>query len=159
MSMCRVFSCWKRVFALASVFSRQNSVSLCPTPFCTLRPNLPVTPGISWLSTFAFQTGCWRLYSVSPSKQVRFASSEHLTTWQNPIHSSLLFRIRPFIWPDPDAEPPAPRRNSLPQSLCPHTTVSHLSCIFVPIFAAQTSNWMPNKECILSVVNSEPGWF
>ena len=29
-----------------------NSVSLCPMSFCTPRPNLPVTPGISWLSTF-----------------------------------------------------------------------------------------------------------
>ena len=32
------------------------SVSLCPASFCTPRPNLPVTSGISWLSTFAFQS-------------------------------------------------------------------------------------------------------
>ena len=25
----------------------QNSISLCPTSFCTPRPNLPVTPGVS----------------------------------------------------------------------------------------------------------------
>ena len=37
-------------------FSRQKSVSLCPASFCTPRPNLPVTPGISWLPTFAFQS-------------------------------------------------------------------------------------------------------
>ena len=37
-------------------FSWQNSVSLCPASFCTLRPNFPVTPGISWLPTFAFQS-------------------------------------------------------------------------------------------------------
>ena len=30
--------------------------SLCPASFCTSRPNLPVTPGISWLPTFAFQS-------------------------------------------------------------------------------------------------------
>ena len=33
MSMCKVFQllcCWKRVFAMTSVFSWQNSVSLCP---------------------------------------------------------------------------------------------------------------------------------
>ena len=30
--------------------------SLCPTSFCTPSPNLPVTPGISWLPTFAFQS-------------------------------------------------------------------------------------------------------
>ena len=40
---------------MTSVFSWQTSVSLCPTSFCTSRPNLPVTPGISWLPTFAFQ--------------------------------------------------------------------------------------------------------
>ena len=38
---------------MTSVFSWQNSVSLCPASFCTPRPSLPVTPGISWLPTFA----------------------------------------------------------------------------------------------------------
>ena len=37
---------------MTSVFSWQNSVSLCPASFCTPRPNLPVTPGISWTSYF-----------------------------------------------------------------------------------------------------------
>ena len=56
MSMCSLVSCcWKRVFAMTSTFSWQNSVSLCPASFCTPRPNLPVTPGIPWLPTFAFQ--------------------------------------------------------------------------------------------------------
>ena len=32
-----------------------HSVSLCPASFCTPRPTLPVTPGISWLPNFAFQ--------------------------------------------------------------------------------------------------------
>ena len=40
----------------ASAFSWQNSVSLCPASFCTPRPNLPVTPGIPWLSSFMFQS-------------------------------------------------------------------------------------------------------
>ena len=31
---------------MTSAFSWQNSVSLCPASFCSLRPNLPVTPGI-----------------------------------------------------------------------------------------------------------------
>ena len=31
---------------MTSAFSWQNSVSLCPTSFCSPRPNLPVTPGI-----------------------------------------------------------------------------------------------------------------
>ena len=58
MSMCRVFSCvvGRRVFAITSEFSWQNSVSLCPASFCTPRPNLPITPGISWLCTFGFQS-------------------------------------------------------------------------------------------------------
>ena len=34
----------------------QNSISLCPASFCTPRPNLPITPGMSWLLTFAFQS-------------------------------------------------------------------------------------------------------
>ena len=47
MSMCRVLCCWKRVFAMASAFSWQNSVSLSPASVCTPRPNLLVTPGVS----------------------------------------------------------------------------------------------------------------
>ena len=46
MSTCRVFSCvWKRVFVMTSAFS-----------FCPPRPNLPVTPGIPLLPTFALQS-------------------------------------------------------------------------------------------------------
>ena len=56
MSMCRVFSCVVgRGYLLWSV-SWQNSISLCPASFSIPRPNLPVTPGVSWLPTFAFQS-------------------------------------------------------------------------------------------------------
>ena len=51
---------------MTSVFSCQNSISLCPASFHTPRPNLHVTPGVSsWeeetflperLPTFAFQS-------------------------------------------------------------------------------------------------------
>ena len=34
---------------MTSVFSWQNSISLCPTSFRIPRPNLPVTPGVSWI--------------------------------------------------------------------------------------------------------------
>ena len=34
---------------MTSAFSWQNSISLCPASFCIPRPNLPVTPGVSWL--------------------------------------------------------------------------------------------------------------
>ena len=57
MSMCSLLlRCWKRVFAMTSVFSWPKSVFLCPASFCTPRPNLLVTPGVSWLPTFAFQS-------------------------------------------------------------------------------------------------------
>ena len=42
--------------AMTSVFSWQNSISPCPDSFCAPRPNLPVTPGISGLPMFAFQS-------------------------------------------------------------------------------------------------------
>ena len=48
--------CWKRVFAMTSAFSWQNSISLCPTSFHIPRPNLAITPGVSWLPTFASQS-------------------------------------------------------------------------------------------------------
>ena len=48
--------CWKRLFAMISAFSWQNSISLCPASFRTPRPNLLVTPGVSLLPTFAFQS-------------------------------------------------------------------------------------------------------
>ena len=41
---------------MTSAFSWQNSISLCPASFCIPRPNLPVTPGVSWLPTFAFHS-------------------------------------------------------------------------------------------------------
>ena len=44
------------VFTMTNAFSWQNSISLCPALFCIPRPNLSVTPGISWLSTFSFQS-------------------------------------------------------------------------------------------------------
>ena len=47
---------WKRLFAMTSAFSWQNSISLCPASFCTQRPNLPDIPGVSWLPIFAFQS-------------------------------------------------------------------------------------------------------
>ena len=41
---------------MISAFSWQKSISLCPASFRIPRPNLPVTPGVSWLPTFAFQS-------------------------------------------------------------------------------------------------------
>ena len=55
MSMCRVVSCVVgRGCLLWAVCSFGKTVSLYPASFCIPRPNLPVTPGISWLPAFGF---------------------------------------------------------------------------------------------------------
>ena len=54
---------------MTSVFSWQNSISLCPASFCIPRPNLPVTPGVSWLPTY-----------VIKYLQVKTAMNYHYTT-------------------------------------------------------------------------------
>ena len=41
---------------MTSAFSWQNFICLCPASFRIPRPNLPVTLGVSWLPTFAFQS-------------------------------------------------------------------------------------------------------
>ena len=41
---------------MSSAFSWQNSLSLCTASSLTLRSNLPVIPGISWLPNFTFQS-------------------------------------------------------------------------------------------------------
>ena len=38
------------------MYSLGKTISLCPASFCSPRPNLPVTPCVSWLLTFAFQS-------------------------------------------------------------------------------------------------------
>ena len=76
--------CWKRVFAMTSVFSWQNSISLCPASFCTLRSNLPITPGISWLLTFVFQSPMMKrrshLYVCVSSRRSCRSSQSHSTS-------------------------------------------------------------------------------
>ena len=57
MSMCRVFSCVVgRGCFLWPVHSLGKTVSVWPASFCTPRSNLPVTPGVFSLPTFAFQS-------------------------------------------------------------------------------------------------------
>ena len=50
---------------MTSAFSWQNSISVCPASFCTPRPNLPVTPGVSRLPTFAFQSPLMKTERIS----------------------------------------------------------------------------------------------
>ena len=80
MSICSLLlCCWKRVFAMTSAFSWQNSMRLCPASFCIPRPNLPVTSGVSWLPTFAFQSPVRKMTSflcVSSKRSCRLDSLE-----------------------------------------------------------------------------------
>ena len=79
--------------------------SLCPASFCILRPNFPVTLGVSWLPTFAFQSPIMKKTSIldvsskrscrsciknqthhfaykSPSNQCYDFSSSHVWMWE-----------------------------------------------------------------------------
>ena len=51
-----LLSCWKKVFAITSAFSWQNSVSLCPASFCTARPNLTYYSRFLLTSAFSFES-------------------------------------------------------------------------------------------------------
>ena len=93
---------------MTSAFSWQNSVSLWPASFCTPRPNFPITPGTSWLPTFAFQSSimkgtsflgvsyrrswrCWRKCSTSASSALLIRAE----TWFTVILNGL-----PWKWTD-----------------------------------------------------------
>ena len=68
-----------------------NSISLCPASFYTPRPNLPVTPGVSRLPSFAFQSSIMKRTSflgVSSRRSCR-SSWNHMTS----ASSALLVRI------------------------------------------------------------------
>ena len=63
---------------MTSAFSWQNSISLCPASFHIPRPNYPVTPGVSWLPTFAFQSPIMKRTSflgVTSKKSCRSSQS------------------------------------------------------------------------------------
>ena len=67
---------------MTSVFSWQNSISLCPASFCTPRANLPVTPGVSWLPSVAFQSPIMKrtsFLSISSRRSCR-SSYNHSTS-------------------------------------------------------------------------------
>ena len=80
--MCSLLLChWKRALLWSVPFSWKNSVSLCPASFCTPRPNLPVTPGISWLPTFAFQSPMTKRTSfLGVSSRRSYRSSQNRST-------------------------------------------------------------------------------
>ena len=66
---------------MTNAFSWQNSISLCPASFHIPRPNLPVTPAVSSLPTFAFQSPIMKRISflgVSSKRSCR--SSQNCST-------------------------------------------------------------------------------
>ena len=72
---------------MTSAFPWQNSISLCPASFYTPRTNLPVTPGISWLPTFTFQSLIMKVKSESESHSVVSDSlwpHELYSPWNSP---------------------------------------------------------------------------
>ena len=67
---------------MTSAFSWQNSISLCPASFHIPRPNLLVTPGVSRLPTFAFQSPIMKRTSfggVSSKRSCRLEIANYLS--------------------------------------------------------------------------------
>ena len=63
---------------MTSAFSWQNSISFSPASFCTPRPNLLVTQGVSWFPTFTFQSPIMKrtpLLGVSSRRSCRSSQS------------------------------------------------------------------------------------
>ena len=93
--MCRVFSfAVGRGCLLWPVCSLGKSL-LAPASFHIPRPNLPVTPGVSWLPTFAFQAPIMKRTSFLHvcSKRSCRSSKNHSTS----ASSALLVRAQTWI--------------------------------------------------------------
>ena len=103
---------------MTSAFSWKNSISLFPASFCTPRPNLPVTPSVSWLPTFGFQSpimkrisflgvssrkSCRSSYNPSTSSALLVRAQNWITVilnslpWKRTDHS-VLFQIASKSW-------------------------------------------------------------
>ena len=63
-----------------------NSISLCPASFCI--PNLPVTPGVSWLPTFVFQSPIMKRKSFGGVNSKRFVG----------LHSTVQLQLLQHYW-------------------------------------------------------------
>ena len=87
---------------MTSAFSWQNSASLCSASFCTPRPNLSVTPGISWLSTFAFQSPTMNRGSLvvqlvkNPSPM--WGTWVQSLDWEDPLEKGKATRFGILVW-------------------------------------------------------------
>ena len=79
---------------MISAFSWQNSVTLRPASFCTIRTNLPVTPGISSLPTFAFQSSMMKRTSFSGVSSRRSCRS----SYNHPTSASSALLVGAQTW-------------------------------------------------------------
>ena len=70
-----------------------NSFSLCTASFCTPRPNLPATPGISWLPTFAFQS-----LMMKKTSFLGFISRSYRSSWNCSTSASLALVVGAQTW-------------------------------------------------------------
>ena len=94
MSMCRVFSCViGRGCLLRPVQSRDKILGKTVLAFARLhsvlpRPNLPVTPGVFWLPTFAFQSHTMKRTSFLGVSSKRFVC----------VHRSVQLQLFQCYW-------------------------------------------------------------
>ena len=81
--------------------SWQNSVNLCPALFCTPRTILPVTPGISYILIFGFQSIMMKrtyFFCVTSRRSCRSSNSASLAllvgayTWITVILNGVLWK-------------------------------------------------------------------
>ena len=85
---------------MTSVFSWQNSIGLCPASFHIPRPNLPVTPGVSWLPTFAFQSPIMKRTSFLgvSSKRLRLRFLKHHPVTSPSANQKKVHELQPSPW-------------------------------------------------------------
>ena len=82
---------------MTSAFSSQYSISLCPASFRIPRPNLLVTPDVSWLPTFAFQSPIMKRTSFWGVTSRRFVGVHRTIQLQLIQHYSLGHRLG-LLW-------------------------------------------------------------
>ena len=83
---------------MTSVSSWQNSVSLRPASFRTPRPNLSVIPGITWLSTFPFQSPLMKRTSFFGVSSRRFFRTSPVSNSYVQTRSLQFFFFFLFNW-------------------------------------------------------------
>ena len=120
---------------MTSTFSWQNSISLCPTSFCTPRPNLPVTPGVSWLPTFAFQSPIMTRTSFLGVSSKRSCRSSY-------THTEIV-QSCPTLWD--------PMDYSLPGSLF-HGILQAWILEWVAISSSRASSWPRDRNWVSRIV-------